>query len=60
MLSEADVLLHDEDSEESKHGNDATSEVCNEGSQAASISSTFKERSRRGRPAFRPFDLPSK
>jgi hypothetical protein len=58
--TEADLLLHEDDDEESKRGDDATSEVYDEGSEVDSFSSTAKERSHRGRPAFRHFDLPSR
>lgn len=60
MLTEAEVLLQEDPSEESKHEEITPRAASGAESQDDSCSSSMRERPRRGRPAFRPFDLPSR
>jgi hypothetical protein len=60
VLTESEADLLEVDEEESKRDDKTISNVDDDDSQDGSVPSYVTERPRRGRPAFRPFDLPSK
>lgn len=57
---ETEANLLELEDEESKQGVSNHSDASIDESEDDSIPSYVKERPRRGRPAFRPFDLPSR
>lgn len=60
LLTEAEANLLELDDEESKLGDKTIGNEDDDESSEGSVPSYVNERPRRGRPAFRPFDLPSR